>query len=1000
MAQPDRSADLTGRSQSAAAVLAFGLALGVILALVLLYVAAADRRNRLVAAERQNLALTVGAQRLVWLELRNLERAMAGIAGDARRVAATAPQHALPLMAESISDVAARQNELEGIVLTDRAGTALIPGRGDPALPQWSGMRAPASAGPMRLGPLEHHGGGWLLPLAVRMDDERWIVARLHAEELQRLVQDLDTARTRVIRVREPGGRIVADSRGAPIIGRIDDAPPTPDPGAAYRVDPEQVDRIDGIERSTVSGTVPDYPLYVDVGIARAQVMAPWWRLAIAGAALYALYLIGLAYLVHVLRRHARRREALVQRVSETAEGLRRAQELGRTGTWTATRDGAITWAGPVATLMGVDKEGTTASGEDFYNLMHPDDRERVAERFSEAWRSGQPFSIDYRIVGDDGELRWMSVRGASTAGGEETTRMAGTVVDITERMQAQQQVADAERQFRMLFERNPLPFWVFDVQTLRFLEVNRAAIEQYGYTREEFLAMTILDIRPPEFHGDVMEDLDAHRLASAENVRVWLHRRRNGSLLEVRVYATDIEMDGRAARLVLAEDVTELMAQQRELAYRASHDMVSGLLNADALAHRIDTMRPAEGRIACVQLRGLELIEDSLGREAGHETLRAMATRIARLGERYGASGHVRGDEFALLVCPAEAWPQALEQLQQELGRPIPGEDTLQRLEAWIGVAVVHTGAGDAAQALGNAGLAAHVARTEHRPVVMFEEGMARHASDRLHMASRVHRAIDTHEFELHYQILWDMALARPTGLETLIRWPQREGGYVPPSEFIGLCEDTGLIVPLGRWTLREAAAAQRTLADAGFGDLSVAVNVSLMQFIDGNVAADIEQVLSEFELQRGSLHIELTESVLMTRPEQALETLRTLQRHGVCISLDDFGTGFSSMSYLKLLPLDAIKIDRSFVRDVHHDERNASICEALLALGHGLGLKVIGEGVETQEQFEWLRQRRCDQVQGYGIHRPAPLQDTIAQLRQMQTRADGPWRASGARR
>jgi EAL domain-containing protein (putative c-di-GMP-specific phosphodiesterase class I) len=185
--------------------------------------------------------------------------------------------------------------------------------------------------------------------------------------------------------------------------------------------------------------------------------------------------------------------------------------------------------------------------------------------------------------------------------------------------------------------------------------------------------------------------------------------------------------------------------------------------------------------------------------------------------------------------------------------------------------------------------------------------------------------------------------------------------------------------------------------LVRAGFGDLPVAVNVSLMQFLDGDIAHDIEQVLREYGLARGALHIELTESVLMTRPEPALETLRRLRAAGVCISLDDFGTGFSSMSYLKQLPLDAIKIDQSFVRDVDRDERSASICGALLTLGHGLGLKVVGEGVESQAQYEWLAAHGCDQVQGFGIHRPAPLAEAIERLHAMRDWIDGPWRASG---
>jgi len=1000
MPEAERSRPASRRTQSAAAVLGFGLALAAVLAATLFTVAAADRSNRLEAAEQQNLALASGAERLVWLQLRNLERAMRGISNDVQRVAVAAPEHLPQLITQFFAGVSQRQQELESLELTDARGVPLSGGRGQPGLANWPDRHvAQPHAHSMYVGPLMRHRGQWLLPLALPMDDGRWIVARLRTSELQKLILHLDADRLRLIQLAGSDGLLVADTRGEHYVGQPDDTvvPTTVEPKL---MESDDDDVRDGVARLTVSGAVPEYPLHVDVAITRAQVLAPWWRLVAAGVALYLLYLAGLAYLVRVVRRNARANAQMVERLTEAADNLRRAQQLGRTGTWIADRNGTVCWSEPVSDLLGLPEGQSAANIDEFYAIVHPDDRERLSEHFGQAWRSGEPYSLDYRIVRrDNDEVRWMSARGAATRDDDGTVEMAGTVVDVTDRMEVQLALEGTERQFRMLFERNPLPFWVFDVQTLRFVEVNQAAIDQYGYTREEFLAMTIYDIRPEEHRNEVASDLQRHRPGQSDEVRLWVHRRKDGRLLEVRIHATDIDFRGRPSRLVLAEDVTDRMAQQRELSYRASHDMTSGLLNAEALARRVDAMPPNACRIACVQLRGLELIEDSLGREAGHDTLRVMATRIARLGERFGAAGHVRSDEFALAVCPAEAWDQALECLQQELERPIPGEDTLHRLESWIGVAELRTGEGHATQAIANAGLAAHVARTEHRPVALFEAGMARHASDRLRLAGRIHRAIDADEFELHFQILWDVAYSRPAGLETLLRWPQRSGGYLPPSEFIGLCEDTGLIVPLGRWALREAAAAQRLLDRAGFAGLPVAVNVSLMQFLDGDIAHDIESVLREYELPRGALHIELTESVLMTRPEQALETLRRLQAGGVCLSLDDFGTGFSSMSYLKQLPLDAIKIDQSFVRDVHRDERSASICQALLALGHGLGLKVVGEGVETQAQYEWLAMHGCNQVQGFGIHRPAPLAQAIETLREMREWVDGPWVASEIR-
>jgi PAS domain S-box-containing protein len=540
----------------------------------------------------------------------------------------------------------------------------------------------------------------------------------------------------------------------------------------------------------------------------------------------------------------------------------------------------------------------------------------------------------------------------------------------------------ELQRNFRNLFEHNPLPFWVFDAETLRFLEVNRAAINQYGYSRDEFLAMTILDIRRPEFHDRVSREVHDTSSPKWTSTQIWQHRRKDGSLLEVKIHTSDIEFRGRPARLILAEDMTETLSYQRELAFRACHEPVTGLPNARALAAAVESHREAGCRIAYVQLRGLELIEDSLGLDAGHAVLRTIADRLKQLGERYGLAGHVRGEEFALVVCDLARWDEALAELQAELARPVPGRDTLQQLDYWLGSACFPRDSEDPAQAIGRAGLAAHVARTEQATMAEFTPVMTQRASKRLDMAARIHRALDNDEFELHFQKLVGVEDGRPVGLEALLRWPQPDGSSIAPVEFIGISEDTGLIVPLGQWVVRQAAMAQRQLSDAGHGELSIAVNVSQAQFLKRDLATDFGAVFDEFSLRRGALHVELTESMLMTRPEAARATIHRLQERGICVSLDDFGTGFSSMSYLRHLPIDALKMDQSFVRGVHRDRRNAAICEALLALGHSMELTVIAEGVEEQAEYDWLREHRCDRAQGYYLGRPAPLATVMAAL------------------
>ncbi|MDH5823733.1 EAL domain-containing protein [Luteimonas sp. RD2P54] len=960
--------------------LAGGL-LGVALGIALAYVVLQDRERRLDAAERRAEAVAYGIERLLSYEMRNLERAMLGIAGDADQLFATVPGQAPGLLSRAVAGVVARHGELDSIVLVDPRGRALTDGRGDPDFAAWIGQARRATGSALRFGHMERGPHDeWLLPLALPMRDDRWILARLRSAELQRAVSGLDSGERGVAMLLDHDGRILAQDLdpqrhvGTYMAGYA--SAELLRSGATLRGET----RPDGVPRIVARRAFDGYPLAVAVGLAEREVLAAWRPFAGWALASYAGYWLGLLVLVGTMRRADRTQATLLHELREGTGRLRRAQRLGGTGSWELARDSrTLVWEEQVAEIVGLPADRREIGVDEFLDMVHPEDRARVAGLFSEAREGGDPLGADYRVLRPDGSVRWIASHGAVTAGPDGIPRLTGTVVDITGRMQAQLALADAERQFRLMFERNPLPFWVLDATSKRFVEVNEAAIAHYGYPRGRFLEMSLADIEVPA------EAPTAPAVALCDaygDSQIRTHRKRDGTRIEVCTHSAAIEFQGREALLVLAEDVSRRMAWERTLAYRATHDDHTGLLTLTALAERLD-LEPGEGyEIFSVQFPGLDLIRDTLGREASDAIVRAVAERLDWLARRYGLAAHLPPGTFVLAVRGEGGQERALNELCASLAEPVRGGATVHHLEARIGVAR-HPADGERAdKVIGNAALAAHLVERGGTEVARYVPAMSEEVGQRLAMTARLRRAIERHEFRLHFQPIRQLRDSAAVAIECLLRWPQPDGGFVPPLSFIPLCERSGLIVELGRWVLREAAATAARLAAEGRGDIAVAVNVSAGQFDRRDLAGEIERLADEFALRRGALHVELTESVLLERPEQAMDTLRRLQRQGVRVALDDFGTGYSSMSYLNDLPVDTLKLDRMFVARVDVDARSAAICRALIALGHSVGLTIVAEGVEHEGQHRWLRENGCDQAQGFLFDRPRPFEETFAAL------------------
>jgi diguanylate cyclase (GGDEF)-like protein/PAS domain S-box-containing protein len=460
-------------------------------------------------------------------------------------------------------------------------------------------------------------------------------------------------------------------------------------------------------------------------------------------------------------------------------------------------------------------------------------------------------------------------------------------------------------------------------------------------------------------------------------------HRERGPRQAEITV--TNLLSDTNVAGLVLnARDITERRQLQEQLVHEASHDALTQLANRALFAHRVrEALRGREGvAVIFLDLDGFKEINDSLGHAVGDQLLVGVSDRL-RADLREGDTiARLGGDEFAVLLRSADvAAAHVVARRIVELMRtpfPVAGRDL--HVRASVGIATGPGGAtargaeSRAEQLLRNADLAMYRAKAAGGgDVAGYDPQMHSGLMDRLQLETDLRRALEHREMLLHYQPTVDLRDGSVVGFEALLRWEHPVRGMVPPTEFIGVAESTGLIVPLGRWVLTEACHQAAAWSAAAGRPVKIAVNMSVRQFDRADLAAVVAQVLAETGLPAGQLCLEMTESVLMTDTEENLAQLLRLKDLGVQIAIDDFGTGYSSLAYLRRFPVDIIKIDRSFVEQVDTDSGDVALVDAVVGLGQALNMQTVAEGVETDGQWLKLRQIGCDHGQGYLFGRPA---------------------------
>lgn len=622
------------------------------------------------------------------------------------------------------------------------------------------------------------------------------------------------------------------------------------------------------------------------------------------------------------------------------------------------------------------------AEPRSFLDGIHADDRPRIEAGIRAAQDAMQPFAHEYRVLRPDRSIRWISDHGFPVIDHESrTTRYVGVAKDVTERHHAEERL----RQAATVFESTQEGVMITSLDA-RMMAVNKAFTEITGYSEEEALGMPPSILRSGRSSPDFYQAMWASLLDTGQwRGEIW-NRRKNGEVYPAWMTISAVHSEeGKPTHYVsVFSDISQLKRSEEELARLAHYDPLTGLPNRlllqSRLEHAIDRAERHGEQVALlfIDLDRFKTVNDSLGHVAGDQLLLDAALRLRERVRDEDTLGRFGGDEFLLLLEPIDGPEEAAivaRDLLAVLAQPfrLAGSSEVY-IGASIGISIFPDDGATAADLLRDADAAMYQAKDHGRNRFCFYTAdMNANAIAQLELEAALRRALEREEFVLHYQPKVDLRSGSVVGAEALIRWTTDDGRNIPPDQFISLAEYSGLILDLGEWVLRTAAAQLMEWDAAGLPPLRMAVNVSPTQFRDSRFASRLKGILAELAVPPQRIELEITEGVAMLDAETVISTLREVRALGAEVAVDDFGTGFSSLSYLHRLPLNRLKIDRSFVNDMDRPGNSGTgIADMVVKLGQSLGLSVIAEGVETEAQAELLRGIGCELAQGYLYARP----------------------------
>ena len=563
----------------------------------------------------------------------------------------------------------------------------------------------------------------------------------------------------------------------------------------------------------------------------------------------------------------------------------------------------------------------------------------------------------------------------------------------VTERKRVESAIRQSEKRYRLLFERNLAGVFRTTLAG-RVLECNQAAASMFGYdSPEEVLALPVANLY------DTASDREAFLTKLKSEKSVTNHemrfRRKNGDSAWAMLNVSLIDDGSGIANVVEGTliDITQRKVAEERVQSLAYYDPLTGLPNRtllrDRLSKALSNARRQNHKVALLflDLDRFKIVNDSLGHSVGDLLLQDIAGRLTSVAREQDTIARLGGDEFLIVLTNIKDIPGAAVAAERFMDA-MTAEFVLQghslNMSCSLGISIFPEHGADSETLIKNADAAMYNAKEGGRNnFQFFTADMSAEAVKRLTLEKGLRLALDKKELFLVYQPQMDMLTGKITGLEALLRWQHPELGLVPPDQFIGIAENAGMILPIGEWVLRTACSQARKWQDEGLLAVTIAVNVSAIQFRQEGFCQLIRKMLNETGLAAQYLELELTESLLLSSADVTFAVLKELKGMGLKLAIDDFGTGYSSLSYLKQFPVSKLKIDRSFVRDVATNPDDAAITTAIISMARSLNLKVIAEGVENEAQMAFLRARQCDEIQGYYFSRPLGVDSVPDKLR-----------------